>query len=140
MNKDSIMVGLLVKLKPGSIKKDYMINNGLFEEGKVYKIKSIKGARATVLDPESNRVTGDVKFSHLEMTSREDLADTMNEQAQEMIKRAKMLLQKSERLKKFDSDEEEISHMISKCIENKMPPKDIMTYLSENHVIIKFKE
>jgi len=140
MNKEFAMVGLLVKLKPGSIKKDYMINNGLFTEGKVYKIKSFKGARATVLDPETNKICGDAKFSNLEMTSRTDLADTINEQANEMIEKAKLLLQKSERLKKFDSDEEEIASIIWGCIEQEMTPKQIVSYLSGKNIIIKFKE
>src|SRR5574340_366663 len=139
LNKDLLIPGILVRIKPNVIKNNYGYSQ-IFEEGKVYKVKKVTASRVQLLDPETNRNIGEVTISQLELTSREDLADSIEGQAKIMIERANMLIEKAERLKKYESDEEEICALIEECISRKFNSKEILHFLKDSNVEIGYKE
>ena len=143
MDKKLVAPGLLVKVKEKYI-KSYITRYGSIpplESGKVYSVKNINGSRIQLVDPETNKMIGEaITSSNLDITSRDDLADTIENQAMEMIERAKILIQKSERLKKYESDEEEIAAIIEECINRKLDSKQVLDFLKESNIEIKYKE
>jgi hypothetical protein len=139
MDKNFLREGLAVLVKKSYIRKNPGYN---FEEDKIYYISSKSGSRANLTDKMSGgRIIGSVTATHLELSTRHGIALNIESEASILLERARTLQQRAERLKRFESDDEEIAFMINDCLtEKKFSPFETVQFLRENGVEIKFKK
>lgn len=137
MDKNFLREGLKVLVKKSYVKKF----PDIFQENKIYYVSRVDGVKAYLTLSTGGSNVGIVSAANLELSTRHGIALNIETEASQLLERARSLQEKAERLKRFESDDEEIAFMINDCLtEKKFSPLETVQFLRENGVEVKFKK
>lgn len=109
-------------------------------QGKTYRVaRHYGGIEAILMDPETGKElnnTGSVRFTNLELASREEHAKTLLEEASELQVKVNKLKEKAANLLKYKSDDEEAAAIISEIVKSNGDQALILEIIRSNGIEI----